>query len=173
MQLHVLRRTPCLTAYYDFRNDWLYLDWQGDVTLQDVQDACLELATCYLQRPYLRVLNNNEQVTGVSWSVAAWLATDFLPLMSVAGVKQVAWVYSPSLRGRSMVQTVLNWLPGQLLTAFEDLASAVEWLTHTRTEQATSYLPPQYSAATQARLVQEVEALRKRVALSQRKLQRA
>jgi hypothetical protein len=171
MQLYELRRTSCLTVYYDFRNDWLYLDWQGDVTLPDVQNACLELATCYLQRPYTRVLNNNEQVTSVSWSVATWLATDFLSLMSLAGVEQVAWVYSPSLRGRSMLQTILNWLPGQRLTAFEDLASAVEWLTHTRTEQA-SYLLPHHATATQARLVQEVQALRERIAISQRKLQR-
>jgi hypothetical protein len=172
MQLHLLQRTACLAIYYDFSNDWLYLDWQGNVTVPVLQDACLALADCFLRRPYPRVLNNNEQVTGVNWSIAMWLATDFLPHMTLAGVQQLAWVYSPSLQGRSMVQIILHLLPGEALTVFDDLASAVEWLSHTRTEPALGYMPPQRTAAEQARLGQEVQALRQHIATSQRKLQR-
>ena len=108
MQLHLLRRTTCLVIYYDFRNDWLYLDWQGHVTLPLLQEACLALADCFLPRPYPRVLNNNEQVTGVSWGIALWLVTDFLPHMTLAGVQQVAWVFSPSLQGRSLGRSRLT-----------------------------------------------------------------
>jgi hypothetical protein len=172
MQLHLLRRTTCLAIYYDFRNDWLYLDWQGHLALPVLQEACLALADCYLHRPYPRVLNNNEQVTGVNWGIALWLVSDFLPHMTLAGVQQVAWVYSPSLQGRSMVQAILSWLPGQSLTSFDDLAGAVEWLTHTRAEQAPGYLLPRRAAADQARLTQEVLALRQRCATAQRKTQR-
>jgi hypothetical protein len=171
MQLHFLRRTTCLVIYYDFRNDWLYLDWQGNVTLPVLQEACLALTDCFLHRPYPRVLNNNEQVTSVSWGIALWLVTDFLPHMTLAGVRQVAWVFSPSLQGRSMVQLVLSWLPGEALTAFDDLASAVEWLAHTRAEPAPGYLPPRRTSADQARLEAEVQALRLRIATSQRKTQ--
>lgn len=164
MNLHLLRQTTCLAVYHDLHNDWLYLDWQGEITLAQVQEACLELADCYLQRPYARILNSNELVTGVSWSVAMWLVTDFLPHMSLAGIEHVAWVYSPSLRGHNMVANVLHWLPGSLIAAFNTMAEAVTWLEHTRTEQPRGYLLPQRTPATQAKLAAEVQALYARLA---------
>jgi hypothetical protein len=171
MKLHLLHQTTCLSTYYDLRNEWLYLDWQGELTLPLVQQACLELAACCMQRPYSHILNNNEQVTEVSWSVAAWLATDFLPYMSLAGIEHVAWVYSPSLPGHNMVQTVINWLPGSLIATFNTVAEAVTWLQRTRTEPTQGYQRPTRSLATQAKLEQEVQALRQRVATQQRKRQ--
>ena len=169
MQLHLLRQTACLTASYDSGNDWLFLDWKGELTLPAVQEASLALAACFLHRPYPLVLNSNAQVTGVSWSVAAWLVTDFLPHMALAGIEHVAWVYSPSLRGHNMVQTVLNWLPGSLLTTFSDVADAAHWLQHR--QRNNGYLLPTRLPATQAKLAQEVQALRQRLATQQRKLQ--
>lgn len=128
MHLQLLRKIPCLAIYYDSFNNWLFLDWEGKLTLPDVQAACLAVARCYLPFPYPRVLNNNTQVTGVSWSVAAWLATEFLPHLSLAGASHVAWVCSPALPGRNMVQTVVNWLPGPAITCFDDVEEAVAWL---------------------------------------------
>lgn len=173
MKLHLLRQTTCLAVYYDLHNDWLYLDWQGELTLPYVQQACLELAACYLQRPYARILNSNEQVTEVSWNVAMWLVTDFLPHMRLAGIEHVAWVYSSSLRGHSMVTSVLNLLPGSLIAAFSTLAEAITWLEHTRLEQPRGYLLPRREHASQAKLAHEVLALRQRVAKQQRWLQPA
>lgn len=173
MNLHLLRQTACLTAHYDLTNDWLYLDWQGELTLPSVQQACLALADCYLRRPYSHILNSNEQVTGVHWSVAAWLATDFLPHMGLAGIEHVAWIYSPVLPGQNLVHTVLNWLPGSLITTFLDIADATAWLQHTRAGQPRNFLLPQRQPEVQAKLVQEVEALYERVAAKQRKLVRA
>jgi hypothetical protein len=175
MNLHLLRQTPHLNVYHDTHNEWLYLDWQGDVTLPAVQQACLELATCYLRRPYSHVLNNNEQVTGVSWSVAGWLATDFLPHMTLAGLQHLAWVYSPSLPGLNLVHTVINWLPGSRITAFDTVAEAITWLQQTRPPgQTQGYLsPPERTPAIQAKLAQEVQALHERVATQRRKRQAA
>lgn len=173
MKLHLLFRTTCLTAHYDLANDWLYLDWEGDLTLPVVQEACLALASCYLRRPYSHVLNSNEQVTSVSWSVAMWLATDFLPYMTLAGIEHVAWVAAPSLWGHNLVHKVLSLLPGSPLTTFDDVADAVTWLQHTRTGQDTRYLLPMRAPATQARLVQEVQALQQRLAMPRRRQQAA
>jgi hypothetical protein len=172
MHLHELFQTTCLSAYYDPSNDWLYLDWQGEPSLPDIQQACLTLAECYLRRPYSHILNNNEQVTGVSWNVAVWLATDFLPHMGLAGIEHVAWVYSSSLRGRTMVHTVLTLLPGSFITTFNYVADAVEWLQQMRPKSQADYELPKRTAAVQAKLAQEVQALRERIAARQRKLQR-
>jgi hypothetical protein len=171
MQLQLLYQTTCLTAYYDQCNDWLFLDWEGELTLPLVQEACDELATCLLARPYARVLNSNEQVTGVTWNVAAWLVTDLLPYMALAGVEHVAWVYSPLVRGQHLVQTILGWLPGSLIEAFSHTAEAVAWLQRFRPTQQG--LLPMRSAATQAKLAQQVQAVRQRVQAKQFQLQAA
>jgi hypothetical protein len=170
MKLHPLFQTPCLSAHYDPGNDWLYLSWQGEITLPGVQQACLALADCCLQRPYSHVLNSNEEVTGVSWSVGLWLGTDFLKLMPLAGIEHVAWIYSPLLPVHSLVHTILSLLPSLPITTFGDVADACEWLEHTRAGQQ-SYLAPKRPPATQAKLEQEVQALHQRVAVQQRKLQ--
>jgi len=174
MRLYQLHRTTCLTVYYDLRNDWLYLDWEGNITLPALQEACLQLAQCFLRRPYARVLNNNEQVTGLSWSIGLWLITNFLPHMSLAGIQQVAWVPSATLRGQSMMQLILNWLPGSIITCFDDLATAVEWLKQTRPQQAPGYLLPQHAPETQTKLAAVVQDLGQRLATAApHKLQRA
>lgn len=173
MKLHLLRQTNCLVIYYDSGNDWLFLDWHGEITLQKAKDACVALAHCYLHRPYPRVLNSNAQLESVSWSVATWLVTDFLPHMSLAGVEHVAWICSPTLRGRHMMQTVINWLPGFILNTFHDMEGAVDWLQHTRLAHPQGYIIPQRSPKMQAKLAQVVQDLSQRAAATRPQLKHA
>jgi hypothetical protein len=170
MQLQLLHQTTCLTTYYDQCNDWLFLDWEGELTLPLVQEACAALAVCALHRPYTRVLNSNEQVTGVNWNIATWLVTDFLPHMTLAGVEHIAWVYSPLLRGQHLVQSILSWLPGTLIDAFDNVSDAVTWLQHFPPKQQEGFIPTRLPA-TQAKLAQEVEAFLQRIKAKQPKLQ--
>jgi hypothetical protein len=165
MQLVLLAQTTCLTTSYDQCNDWLYLEWQGELTLPLVQEACVALATCILQRPYARVLNSNEQVTGVCWEVAAWLATDFLPHLTLAGVERVAWVYAPMLRGQHVVYLLLRQLPAPPIDAFANIADAVAYLQRFRTKPPE--LVPVRPPAQQAELRQQIEAMRQRMVATQ------
>lgn len=172
MNLYLLRQTAGLTVYYDCSNDWLFLDWEGEITLPVVQQACLAIADCYLQRPYSHILNNNERVTDVSWSIARWLTTEFLPHMRLAGAEQVAWVFSPALPGLNLVQTLISWLPGSPITTFYDIADAVAWLRQSRIGQRTSLLT-QRLPTVQAQVAQEVQALHERVTAKQHNLEPA
>ncbi|MGI4833841.1 MAG: hypothetical protein ACRYFK_10310 [Janthinobacterium lividum] len=170
MQLHILRRTACLTIHYDSSNDWLFLDWKGNLTLPLVQEACLALGTCFLHRPYPRILNSNERVTGVSWGVAPWLITDFLPHMTLAGIKHVAWVHAASLLGQHMVQTVLHWLPGPQITRFSDMEAASQWLQQLRPNHERGFILPTRSLATQTQLTAVVQELTQRLVAKQPRL---
>jgi hypothetical protein len=159
VNLHLLRSTPTLAIYYDSYNDWLFADWQGALTLAAVQAACLDLTQCLLQRPYAHVLNSNAQVTTVEWEVAGWLAQEFLPALTPAGVARLAWVCSPSLRGRNMVHTILSQRPLLRLSIFDELDEAVDWLRHNRTEYVSGCGLPRRPAADQAHLEQAAQAL--------------
>jgi hypothetical protein len=172
MKLQLLYRTTCLTVYYDQYNEWLFLDWEGDLTLLLVQEACTALATCFLHRSYSRVLNSNEQVTGIHWDVTKWLITDFMPHLALAGIEYVAWIHSTSLRGQHMVQTVLDWLASPRLNAFSNAADAVTWLQQLQPSQQYASAQPR-SPANQARLTREVKALLLRINDKQQKRQQA
>jgi hypothetical protein len=173
MQLHLLRTTACLAIYYDSGNDWLFLDWAGKLTLPAVQEACVAVAQCYLQRAYSRVLNSNLHVTGSCTEVATWLGMEFLPYLAVAGVEHVAWISAPSSVGRTLEQTVLEWVSELVLHLFDTTDEAIAWLQQTRLSHTEGYRAPQWQPATQVRLAQQVQVLQHRVAKRPAELQRA
>ncbi|RZJ57477.1 MAG: hypothetical protein EOO55_03295 [Hymenobacter sp.] len=128
MTLHPLCSAPHVEIYYDTFNNWLFIDWEGDLTLDIVQRACLEIARCYQQYAYPRVLNSNAQVTSFALDVAAWLASEFIPNLGVIGVEQVAWVVAPTVQGQNGVIDTVKRLPETSFNLFDDVASAVAWL---------------------------------------------
>lgn len=160
MTLHLLRSTPILAIYYDSCNGWLFADWQGELTLAAVQEACLELGECLLQRPYARILNSNTQVTTVQWEVATWLAKDFFPYLGLAGVERLAWVCAPNLRGRNIAQAIINQLPILLqLSVFDELDEAVSWLQRHSHEHLSGRSLPTRPYTDQLQLTQAVQKL--------------
>ncbi|MDJ0367661.1 hypothetical protein QMK33_21150 [Hymenobacter sp. H14-R3] len=159
MNLQLLHAGPCLTTYYDSHNDWLFADWQGDLTLPGVQAACLELTRCYQRNNYPRVLNSNALVTSISRDVTPWLAQEFVPVMEFTGVRQLAWVCAPALGGRYMAQEIANREPTRCLTLFSDLEEAVAWLQRTRTDYSSGCARPLRLPTTQARLDEAVQRL--------------
>jgi hypothetical protein len=119
MQLHLLSTAACLTIYYDARYNGLFLDWTGELSLPAVQEACVEIAQCYLTRTYSRVLNSNLRVVGVGERVSTWLGDEFLPYLAAVGVEQIAWVSAPFLAGRYQAQTVINRMPTLIVDFFD------------------------------------------------------
>jgi hypothetical protein len=163
MQLHLLRTTACLAIYYDSGNDWLFLDWAGNLTLPAVQEACVAVAQCYLQRTYSRVLTSNLHVTVSGTEVATWLGMEFLPYLAVSGIKHVASISAPALPDRHLVQTVRQWVPDLLLHFFTTTDEAIAWLQQTHSLPTESYRASQQQTASQVRLTQQVQVLQQQV----------
>jgi hypothetical protein len=163
MQLQLFRTTSCLSIYYDAYHDWLFLDWAGKLTLPAVQEACVVLAQCYLQRAYSRVLSSNMLVTGSCTEVATWLGMEFLPYLAVSGVKHVASISAPALPDRHLVQTVRQWVPELLLHFFTTTDEAIAWLQQTHSSPTEGNRVPQPQAVTQGQLVQGMQQLRQQV----------
>ena len=138
MNLHYLCSAPHLTVYFDSDNQWLYTEWDGALTLPIVQQACLEVARCFLENSYPRVLNSNAQVTHVDPDVTTWLVHDFFPYLGLAGIRQLAWVHAPGLRGHNMAQQTVNELPHLSIALFSHMEEAVTWLQHYAPASATA-----------------------------------
>jgi hypothetical protein len=131
MNLQHLCSALCAEVYFDKANNWIFVDWVGELTLETVQHTCLGIARCFLDHFYPRVLNSNAQVTSVTWEVSQWLASDFLPALSLTGVEQMAWVVPPSLRARNRILDTVNLFPHIAISLFDDVEAAVAWLQQT------------------------------------------
>lgn len=131
MNLQHLCSAPHVEIYFDTSNNWLFIDWQGDLTLKRVQHAFLGIARCYLSHAYPRVLNSNAQVTSITPDVSVWLATSFDPRLNLAGVKQMAWVASDAFRARSAALAAINRISNNTIALFDDIETAVKWLQQT------------------------------------------
>ncbi|MGI4742438.1 MAG: hypothetical protein ACRYG7_45350 [Janthinobacterium lividum] len=143
MNLQHLCAAQCADVYFDKTNNWVFIDWVGELTLNAVQYTCLGIARCFLGHYYPRVLNSNAQVTRVSWDVAQWLASDFLPALTLTGVEQMAWVVPTSLRAHARVLDTVNLFPHVAISLFDDVELAVGWLQQTAPpELATGCVVP-------------------------------
>ena len=136
MYLTLLQETQAMSVYYDHSNDWMFTDWHGELTLPLVQESCLTLAHCFLERPCTHILNNNSKVTRLSTDVPPWLAHEYLPHISVAGVEFLAWVSAPSLLVKALTGEAVSGLGKPVVALFDDLAEAYDWLQRTRFHQA-------------------------------------
>jgi len=143
MNLQLLTTMPALSIYYDTKNDWLYLDWQGDLTLQEVQAGCFAVAQCFLTNNYTRVLNDKSNVTSFPHEVASWLTTDFLPYIQLTSIQYIAWTYSPGVDTWSLAENVLRQVTKPVVAVFDDLESAYAWL-----KAACYRLPGQRNASS-------------------------
>jgi hypothetical protein len=130
LMLLPLLTSASLDVYYDDDNSWLYLDWKGSHTLETVQADCKRVSGFVQQLGIQKVLNDNSHVTYTTREMVSWVATEYLPWASSAGVAFVAWVCSPVLYSRSDIDFMLQLgIQEPHVAIFDDLASAYAWLS--------------------------------------------
>jgi hypothetical protein len=132
MDLQLLQETPSVSVYYDADNDWLFVDWRGELTLPLVQESCLLLAECILAHPYTRILNSNQNVTDFTLNVPIWLHQEYLPLLSHTDIEYLAWVYAPNMLLKPFIDKLVSKIEVPVVNLFDDVESAASWLEHTR-----------------------------------------
>ena len=165
MKLQHLCSAQCAEVYFDHHNKWVFVDWVGELTLEKVQHTSLGIARCFLDQHYPRVLNNNARVTSVNWEVSQWLASEFLPALTLTGVEQLAWVVPPTLRARNGVLDSINLFPHVAINLFNDMESAVAWLQQTAPEAPqTGCFAPGRSYADEQKFRHIVESFAQRLA---------
>lgn len=164
MHLHQICSATHVAVFIDYDNQWLYIEWRGELTLSAVKQACLEIAHCFLEHVYPRVLNSNTQVTRIDWDVAPWLTQNLFPGLGLAGVEQLAWVYAPSISGQFAAQLTVNSFPTLNIALFADEEQAVTWLQHNNpTHFATGCAAPLRPEPAEQKLTRAVNRLTKEV----------
>jgi len=117
-----------ITIENDF-NNWLYVDWMGYQTERSVMDGCEKMLEALAYYKITKVLNDNTRVIGIWTPAAEWVGANWLPRMEKAGLKQFAWVYSPSRFSQvSTDESIRNAPLPELIKTFDDTKEAKKWL---------------------------------------------
>ncbi len=107
----------------------LEVDWTGYQNMETVKSGGMLMLEMLEKNKCAKVLNDNTHVLG-SWSEAAdWAGNEWFPMMERAGLKSLAWVYSPSVFSRLAAKRSVDIAIGDVVTQFfTDTALAGQWL---------------------------------------------
>jgi hypothetical protein len=78
-----------------------------------------------------KILNNNQQLIGPWLDACSYVANDMLPRLKEAGLKYLAWVYSPNVYSQYSADKVLeaaSLAVKDQVNFFYSLTLAQEWL---------------------------------------------
>ncbi|MES2765896.1 MAG: hypothetical protein V4642_08515 [Bacteroidota bacterium] len=128
-----LFESPEIDIEYDEDNKWLYVNWKGFQLVQSVKDGCEKMLEFVKEYKCEKVLNDNTLVKGIWAGAAEWGATNWFPRMKNAGVKQFAWIYSPSFFSKMSTDLTLDvaspqLLEGEFIKTFFSREDAENWL---------------------------------------------
>ena len=123
-----------LAEYFFYPEDELmYVRWHGHLTGDAIIRGVEQGGKWRDQFQYVYILNDKSDTSG-DWSEALpWLHYEWLPQALGAGVRAMAYVFSPDRENRFASQELLEALrPHMAIELFEDLNLALEWLEQQR-----------------------------------------
>ena len=129
MAQRILYDVPTLTISFDYVDEWLYLDWHGDLNDETAMAGALKLLELLQLERCTKVLNDNARITGLWADAARWGSDVFFPQLYAAGCRHFAWVYSPERYSQLSAELALEQTSaGIIFMPFHDLITAARWL---------------------------------------------
>jgi hypothetical protein len=118
------------TAEYDQQNDWVYGNWIGYVTIDEVKEAANTYLSILQETRCPHLLNNNRQLLGTWDKANEWIEKEWTPKALANGLKNFAHVVSPSifaeLSAKNLEVRVENI--GFTMRTFKESSDAATWL---------------------------------------------
>lgn len=108
---------------------WVEVNWTGYQNFESVQNGGLQMLEILKSSGFTKVLNDNREVLG-NWSEASdWAGTVWFPMMIEAGLRDFAWVFSPSIFAQLAAQKSVDVSDGKAnVRFFHDMEEAKRWL---------------------------------------------
>ena len=114
---------------YDSVNHWLYTNWIGYQSVDNVKEGFKEIINLRDKYNFVKILNDNRALIGPWDKANQWLEQEIVPIDNPAQVKYMAHVISPGIFGQLSVQDLQTRLQNKVdIKLFEDIKKAEEWL---------------------------------------------
>ena len=129
MANRILYDVPTLTISYNYTDEWLYLDWHGNLDDDSVMAGAIKLLELLKQERCTKVLNDNTHITGLWADAARWGSDVFFPQLHDAGCRYFSWVYSAERYSQLSAELAVEQTSaGIIIMTFRDLPTAGQWL---------------------------------------------
>src|SRR5688500_5993243 len=79
---------------------WLYADWIGVQSSNNMVASCEQLLRLLQSRHASNLLIDHTRIEGVASEAAEWVGREWFPRMRHAGLQRTAWVRSPAGHGQ-------------------------------------------------------------------------
>lgn len=114
---------------YNEEHEYLTADWKGFQSFHSVKTGCYKLLDCINKYRCHSILNDNTNVMGTWGDAVDWVAHEYFPVIEKAGVKYIAWIYSPSMFSRLSADLTIESIKGDIITkTFDNKTSGLDWL---------------------------------------------
>ncbi|MES2732011.1 MAG: hypothetical protein V4714_09690 [Bacteroidota bacterium] len=123
-------KTFCITEY-DSANDWIYANWFGFVTPDDIKKWSVDYLKLLNQTNCSRFLINNKELRGPWQQANEWIAVELTPKAIAGGLRYYAHVVSPDLFGAMSVNDLEKRVEGVgfVMRVFKEMDAAQDWLS--------------------------------------------
>jgi hypothetical protein len=110
-------------------NNWVYAQWIGQVSTEDVKEGSLKILDELKQSKYRCLLNNNKDLVGHWDGANEWIANEWIPKALKAKLEKFAHVLSDYSFGQASAETLhLNVGDRFEMRLFKNIDEAKEWL---------------------------------------------
>ncbi len=117
-----------ITIQFNKAKKCLEVDWTGFQDLASVQRGGRMMLEMMAKNYCSKILNDNRQVKG-TWSEAAdWARNEWLPEIERAGLRYLAWIYSPSMFSQLSTKKSVDAISNVTTQFFTDAVAAEEWI---------------------------------------------
>jgi hypothetical protein len=118
-----------LTIHYNDARRWIYNEWQGLLSLENVKEGATEVLKLLQEKECSLLLNDNRQIIG-SWSHSNdWIANEWIPAAIDVGLKRFAHIVSPGIFGAASAVEMQHRVGDKFeMRLFQDIDAAESWL---------------------------------------------
>lgn len=108
----------------------LHVNWKGHLTESSMRQGCVCMLDLMLQYGPNDVLNDNTHAEGIWSGASEWMAKNWFPLMTRAGLQRFAWVYSPKRFSQISTNFTLAMMDAEQhsVRLFQNRDAATAWL---------------------------------------------
>lgn len=127
-----------LTIHFDEQNHWVYNDWCGYVSPENVEQGSLAVLETLEKYQAISGLNDNRHLVGRWDQSVDWIEQEWMPRAVAAGLRYFAHVVDKDAFAAASSADMLNRSKGKFhMRIFQDIQSAKEWLI-ARQDEANS-----------------------------------
>ncbi|MCP2043603.1 STAS/SEC14 domain-containing protein [Pontibacter sp. HSC-36F09] len=119
-----------LTIYYDEHNKWVYNDWIGYVSPENVKQGSLAVLQAIKQHKASCGLNDNRNLVGRWDESVEWIEQVWIPAAAEAGLRYYAHIANEDAFAAASSADMLDRVQGRFeMRIFKDIDEARSWLT--------------------------------------------